>query len=692
VTLECPADTSIAANNMATASDICGSVTITSSDVSIAGCGNTESITRTWTATDECGLAVSCEQIITVVDTMPPFISCPPDVTLECPADTSIAANGTATGSDICGNVAITSSDASVAGCGNTETITRTWTVTDDCGLTSTCDQTITVVDTMAPNISCPVDIAVSNDPGLPSAVVNFVVTAGDLCDPAPAVVCNPTSGTTFPNGTSTVICAATDVCGNTTTCSFNVTVGDTESPIVICPPNTTVVAGAGNQAAVPDLAATGFISDNVTTLANLTISQSPPAGTLVGPGNTTILLKVTDEAGNFAQSTTVLTVIEPTATPTGTATNTATPTSTATPSETASIAPSLTSTDTPTETTTPTSTDTSIATPTATEPVICALNGPCIEAATICIDCTGTFVEAGFLDLVVSLPPFNPITACGPVNCGTPVAVCSVICPASLTVDCTAYAQLLAQELINCINVSMNGFVCATGAGPGKVCIQSASDLTYCLCSSESLVCGPLYHPLEFCPAVNLCDGIIDNENPSNAYTAGLSISYQDKPCPGFVTPTPTPTETLVGPTETATQTQVGVPTSTNTAPAPTNTATPTQTQPVPADSPTPTATQTQPPADTETPTATETNVDTQTTTPTQTETITPTSSQTDAPTRTVTPTPTNTSGVVLTDCDLNGDNRVDAKDLLLLLESGTANNTDILFFARCWYEELAP
>jgi hypothetical protein len=45
-------------------------------------------------------------------------------------------------------------------------------------------------------------------------------------------VVCNPPSGSVFPVGTTTVTCTATDAAGNSASCSFNVTVSDTEFPV----------------------------------------------------------------------------------------------------------------------------------------------------------------------------------------------------------------------------------------------------------------------------------------------------------------------------------------------------------------------------------------------------------------------------------------------------------------------------
>ena len=95
--------------------------------------------------------------------------------------------------------------------------------------------------DVMPPTIVCPADITAechTDTNGLTGAYVGYPIpVVTDNCDPNPAVVCTPPSGSFFPlpTGVSTtnyvVTCVAQDAAGNTNTCSFIVTVQDTLPP-----------------------------------------------------------------------------------------------------------------------------------------------------------------------------------------------------------------------------------------------------------------------------------------------------------------------------------------------------------------------------------------------------------------------------------------------------------------------------
>jgi hypothetical protein len=144
-------------------------------------------ITRTWTATDECGNSTSCDQVVAVVDTTAPSIECPEDATLECGEATDQEALGTASGSDSCSGVSISSISTFVEDCGNTGVITRIWTAVDECGNWRTCDQVITVVDTTPPEVECTVyDITEfdgdDDDDDDDDDSVSFTATGTDVC------------------------------------------------------------------------------------------------------------------------------------------------------------------------------------------------------------------------------------------------------------------------------------------------------------------------------------------------------------------------------------------------------------------------------------------------------------------------------------------------------------------------------
>lgn len=175
--------------------------------------------------------------------------------------------------------------------------------ITDDKGAADTCQGTVTVIDNTPPVPQCPDDIVVDNDAGVCGAVVNFTATVTDNC-PGPTISCSPASGSLFPIGTTTVTCTATDASNNTSTCSFTVTVNDTEDPVAQCPANITVGNDAGLCGATVNFTAT--VTDNC---PGATISCSPASGTFFPVGTTTVTCTATDASNNTATCTFTVTV-----------------------------------------------------------------------------------------------------------------------------------------------------------------------------------------------------------------------------------------------------------------------------------------------------------------------------------------------------------------------------------------------
>lgn len=85
--------------------------------------------------------------------------------------------------------------------------------------------QALTIrIDLTPPSLALPGPITVKAT-GPSGAAVPYAWTATDALDPSPASSCAPPSGTTFPPGTASVSCIASDVAGNLASASFTVRV-----------------------------------------------------------------------------------------------------------------------------------------------------------------------------------------------------------------------------------------------------------------------------------------------------------------------------------------------------------------------------------------------------------------------------------------------------------------------------------
>ncbi len=134
-TIECPASPAFSSPS---ASDLCDpNPGLSFVDVRTAGnCPAEYSVTRTWTAVDNCGNTAVASQTITVEDNTGPVISCPSDIAVgECDATVSFVVSAT---DDCDGAPTIVSVPPSGTTFPVGETIV-TVTATDACGNTTTC-------------------------------------------------------------------------------------------------------------------------------------------------------------------------------------------------------------------------------------------------------------------------------------------------------------------------------------------------------------------------------------------------------------------------------------------------------------------------------------------------------------------------------------------------------------------------
>lgn len=167
------------------------------------------------------------------------------------------------------------------------------------------CTFTVMVSDTQQPMITCP-NKTQSTDPGQCQAKVTFSPAVSDNCPNPGAPVCAPASGSVFPKGTTTVNCSVKDAAGNMASCTFTVTVNDTEAPTITCQADATTVPPASCPIAVtsPPVTFTVNASDNcpgVTFVCKDQNNQVVTSGMPFPMGTTSVTCTATDTSGNTA-------------------------------------------------------------------------------------------------------------------------------------------------------------------------------------------------------------------------------------------------------------------------------------------------------------------------------------------------------------------------------------------------------
>ncbi len=303
------------------ATDNCSVASTTHIDlVDLNNCGN-GTVERTWKATDQSGNISTCLQLITITDNTDITVTFPDNHDLyECQPELSPALMGepVVTGQD-CEQLQITHTDyyfyTAEPACFQ---LIRNWAVVDWCSYAPNDPQAggfwehtqvIEVRDSVAPVLTCPGMMIVGIDDNGCETFVDVPLPDVDDCstqltflnDSEHAQTNQGAASGVFPKGNYFVTYTVSDGCGNTSTCSVQVMIVDSEAPNPVCNNGVSVtIQQTGYITLTPTMINNGSF-DNCSPVSSLILQVSPNTFTCQDLGTKVVTLTVTDQSGNSA-------------------------------------------------------------------------------------------------------------------------------------------------------------------------------------------------------------------------------------------------------------------------------------------------------------------------------------------------------------------------------------------------------
>lgn len=201
-------------------------------------CTGTSVLTRTYTASDACGNTSAAQQLISVVDDIPPSLVIDPDTTVTCESNYH---RSIAIATDGCSSVTVTVDSVFSPTCGTSGAWTYTFTATDHCGNTAQAIQNVTRVDLTKPTLSIPSDTILGCGADIPTASA----TSMDNCG-----VSSWTSSDLNESGCGNSFTiyrtyTATDACNNSTSAIQDIVFQDIIAPqITLLEPSVSIECG----------------------------------------------------------------------------------------------------------------------------------------------------------------------------------------------------------------------------------------------------------------------------------------------------------------------------------------------------------------------------------------------------------------------------------------------------------------
>tara|TARA_R110002050_G_scaffold293172_5_gene449311 strand:+ start:5763 stop:19085 length:13323 start_codon:yes stop_codon:yes gene_type:complete len=303
-----------AGNASITASDLDGGSNDNCSIASLAAsqtsftCANLGANTVIFTVTDQAGNSSTCSATVTVSDTTAPTASCQ-NIYAYLDGSGSVTISDADVDNGSTDNCSISTSALSktVFTCADEGPNAVVLSITDPAGNTSTCVATVTVIDTVSPTASCQNISAYLDGSGAVSITTADINNgSSDNCSIA-SIDLDKTNFTCADKGANTVTLTIIDQAGNSSSCSATVTVIDTISPIASSRNLSVYLDGSGSASiSVADL--DNGSSDNCS-ISSMTLSEYN--FNCSDEGLETVILTVTDQAGNASTSVSMVTVID---------------------------------------------------------------------------------------------------------------------------------------------------------------------------------------------------------------------------------------------------------------------------------------------------------------------------------------------------------------------------------------------
>ena len=194
--------------------------------------------------------------------------------------------------------------------CSNLGSNTVIFSATDASGNTATCSAIVTIEDKTPPSVFCkPATLQLDAMGNATLTVAQIDNNSTDNC----SITQRSLSKTAFNCsnlGSNTVIFTATDAAGNTATCSAIVTIEDKTAPSVFCKPATLQLDAMGNVTLT-----VAQIDNNSTDNCSITQrSLSKTAFNCSNLGSNTVIFTTTDDSGNTATCSAIVTIEDKTA------------------------------------------------------------------------------------------------------------------------------------------------------------------------------------------------------------------------------------------------------------------------------------------------------------------------------------------------------------------------------------------